>query len=36
MAKNIGTPDKFDQKRLWKLICIVNSFDLLFNKITKI
>ncbi len=29
MAKNIGTLGKYDQKRLWKLICIVNPFDLL-------
>ncbi len=27
---------KYDQRRLWKLICIVNPFDLLFKKITKI
>ncbi len=35
MAKNIGTLGnilgKSDQRRLWKLICIVNHFDLLFN-----
>ncbi len=24
MAKNIGTLDKYDQRRLWKRICIVN------------
>ncbi len=30
MAKNIGTLGKYDQRRLWKLICIVNPFDLLF------
>ncbi len=30
MAKNIGTLGKYDQRRLWKLIWIVNSFDLLF------
>ncbi len=30
MAKNIGTLGKYDQKRLWKFICIVNPFDLLF------
>ncbi len=24
MAKNIGTLGKYDQRRLWKLICIVN------------
>ncbi len=27
MAKNIGTLGKYDQRRLWKLICIVNPFD---------
>ncbi len=32
MAKNIGTLGKYDQRRLWKLICIVNPFDLLFKK----
>ncbi len=32
MAKNIGTLGNFDQRRLWKLICIVNPFDLLFKK----
>ncbi len=32
MAKNIGTLDhKYDQRRLWKLICIVNPFDLLLQ-----
>ncbi len=31
MAKNIGTLDKYDQRRLWKWICIVNPFDLLFS-----
>ncbi len=36
MAKNIGTIGKYDQRRLWKLICIVNPFDLLFKKFTKI
>ncbi len=30
MAKNIGTLGKYDQRRLWKLICIVNPFDLFF------
>ncbi len=30
MAKNIGTLGKYDQRRLWKLICIVIPFDLLF------
>ncbi len=29
MAKNIGTLGKYDQRRLWKLICIVNPFDIL-------
>ncbi len=33
MAKNIGTLGKYDQRRLWKLICIVNPFDLLLKKI---
>ncbi len=36
MAKNIATLGKYDQRSLWKLICIVNAFDLLFKKITKI
>ncbi len=36
MAKNIDTLGKYDQRRLWKLICIVNPFDLLFKKIFKI
>ncbi len=36
VAKNIGTLGKYDQKRLWKWICIVKPFDLLFKKITKI
>ncbi len=30
MAKNIDTFGKYDQRRLWKLICIVNPFDILF------
>ncbi len=30
-AKNIGTLGKNYQRRLWKLICIVNLFDLLFK-----
>ncbi len=30
MGKNIGTLGKYDQRRLWILICIVNPFDLLF------
>ncbi len=29
MAKHIGTLGKYDQRRLWKLICIVNPFDIL-------
>ncbi len=29
MAKNIGTLDKYDQRRLWKLIYIVNPFETL-------
>ncbi len=29
MAKNIGTPGKYDQRKLWQLIYIVNPFDLL-------
>ncbi len=32
MAKNISTLGKYDQISLWKLICIVNPFDLLFKK----
>ncbi len=28
MAKNIGTIGKYDQRRLWKWICIVNPFDI--------
>ncbi len=32
MAKNIGILDKYDQRRLWKLICIVNRFYFLFLK----
>ncbi len=35
MAKNISTLGKYDQRRLWKLICIVNPFDLLFKKSQK-
>ncbi len=30
MAKNIGTLCKYDQRRLWRLIFIVNPFDPLF------
>ncbi len=35
MAKNIGTLGKYDKRRLWKLICIVNPFDLLLKKSQK-
>ncbi len=35
MAKNIGALGKYDQRRLWKLICIVNTFDLLFKNSQK-
>ncbi len=35
MAKNIGTLGKYDQRRLWKLICIVNPFDLLLKNSQK-
>ncbi len=30
IAKNIGTLGKYDQRRLWKCICIVNPFYILF------
>ncbi len=30
MAKNIGTLCEYDQRRLWRLIFIVNPFDTLF------
>ncbi len=30
MAKNIGTLDKYDQRKLWKYICIVNPLDIFF------
>ncbi len=33
MAKNIGTLGKYDQRMLWKCICIVNPFDLLLKMI---
>ncbi len=36
IAKNLGTLGKYDQRRLWKWICIVNPFDHLFKKISKI
>ncbi len=32
MDKNIGTLGKYDQRRLWKLICIVNPFAFLFKQ----
>ncbi len=32
MAKNIGTLGKYDQRRLWKLICIVNALLNIFTK----
>ncbi len=35
MAKNIGTLGKYDERRLWKLICIVNPFDTLLKKSQK-
>ncbi len=35
MAKNIGTLGKYDQRRLWKLICMVNPFYILFLQFTK-
>ncbi len=35
MAKNIGTRGKYAQRRLLKLICIANPFDLLFLQIHK-
>ncbi len=35
MAKNIGTLGKYDQRRLWKWICIVNPFELLLKKSQK-
>ncbi len=36
MAKNVSTLGKFDQRRLWKWICIVNPFDLLFKQLKTI
>ncbi len=35
MAKHIGTLGKYDKRRLWKLICIVNPFDFLFKNSQK-
>ncbi len=32
MDKNISTLGKYDQRRQWKCICIVNPFDLLLKK----
>ncbi len=32
MAKNIGTLGKYDQRRLWKCICIIYTFDILFKE----
>ncbi len=31
MAKNISTLGKYDQRKLWKFICIVNPSDLLLK-----
>ncbi len=35
MAKNISTLGKYDQRSLWKCICIVNPFDLLLKNSQK-
>ncbi len=35
MAKNIGTLGKYNQRRLWKWICIVNYLYLLFKQSQK-
>ncbi len=35
MVRIIGTLGKYDQRRLWKLICIVNPFDLYLKKSQK-
>ncbi len=35
MDKNIGTLGKYDQRWLWKLICIVNPFYLSLKKKSK-
>ncbi len=32
MAKITGTLDKYDQRRLWKCICIVYPFYILLNE----
>ncbi len=32
VVRIVGTLGKYDQRRLWKLICIVNPFYLLFKK----
>ncbi len=31
VVRIIGTLGNYDQRRLWKLICIVNPFDLLLR-----
>ncbi len=36
MDYNIGTLSKYDQRKLCKVICIVNTFHLLFKNFTKI
>ncbi len=36
MAKNISTLGKYDQRRVWKLIWLVNHFDILLTKFTEI
>ncbi len=32
MAKNIGTPGKYDQRKLWQLIYIVNPLIFIKKK----
>ncbi len=34
MTKNIGTLDTYDQRRLWKCICIVNPLDIFLKSQT--
>ncbi len=34
-STNIGTLDNYEQRRLWKYICIVYPFYLSLNKFTK-
>ncbi len=34
-STNIGTLGKYEQRQLWKLICIVYPFYLLLKKFTK-